>query len=302
MTIAYLSVNSTIIFWNFFMPGLIALDIDGTVAIDHQPINPAVVDYLESLWRAGWQLLFVTGRTYAWGWQLLESLPFPYYYAPFNGALVVHSRNAEVFSKNYLSAALLPGIEKICLHEGVEFIVYTDHHGETICYYRPHKFHPQLLEYVSYRKQRSQETWVALESFSSLPVEEFPALKCFGTFESNQKVAQALQEIIPLHVPVIRDPFNTDFSVLQITDAHVSKGNTVTLLAKHLKMEGRIIAAGDDYNDESMLHVATIAVIMETAPPTMLAYADVLAPSAAQNGIITGLAKAVQLSIRQFCA
>jgi len=276
------------------MKGLIALDIDGTITADHHAIDTSVVDYLCALASEGWQLFFITGRTYAWGLQLLSTLPFSFYYGSFNGALVVHFPTGEVVVRKYLHSSILAGVEALCIDGGVEFIVYTDVEGETVCYYCPHRLDAGLSAYVSMRRVKAQEKWVPLNSLSSLPVSEFPALKCFGTLESNLFVASRIQKILPFHAPVIQDPFNTAYSVLQLTSIDVTKGTSVLQIAKHLKCKGRVIAAGDDYNDESMLAIADVAVVMATAPSPLQGIADIIAPPAFQNGIIDGLSKAIQ--------
>jgi hydroxymethylpyrimidine pyrophosphatase-like HAD family hydrolase len=56
---------------------------------------------------------------------------------------------------------------------------------------------------------------------------------------------------------------------------------------------GKVIAAGDDYNDESMLKVADVKVVMATAPQDLLLKADVVAPAASEEGIIAGLEAAI---------
>ena len=58
--------------------------------------------------------------------------------------------------------------------------------------------------------------------------------------------------------------------------------------------EGIVIAAGDDYNDITMLKSADITVVMSTAPTEILALADIVAPPAVEMGIIEGLGKAVK--------
>ena len=59
------------------------------------------------------------------------------------------------------------------------------------------------------------------------------------------------------------------------------------------KERGKVIAAGDDYNDEPMLEAADIKVVMATAPADLLSKADIIAPAASEDGIICGLEAAI---------
>ena len=45
------------------MKGIIALDIDGTITVEHHSIEPEVVRYLSGLAAEGWKMIFITGRT-----------------------------------------------------------------------------------------------------------------------------------------------------------------------------------------------------------------------------------------------
>ncbi len=57
---------------------------------------------------------------------------------------------------------------------------------------------------------------------------------------------------------LIRDPFNEKYFVAQATHPEVSKGQALSDLKEFLSYSGRTIAAGDDYNDLSMLAKADI--------------------------------------------
>lgn len=44
------------------MPGIIALDIDGTVTAEHHATPAPLVAFLEKLQVASWKLIFITGQ------------------------------------------------------------------------------------------------------------------------------------------------------------------------------------------------------------------------------------------------
>lgn len=274
------------------MKGLIALDIDGTTAVPGHPIAQEVIAFLKELVEQHWAIVFVTGRSLH-GCKVLSALPFPYYVAVHNGAIIVEMPTRRVVAKKYLDRSILPIMHEICTGEPTDFVIFSGCEHNDISFYRPQYFSDQLLEYLRARSSTFQEVWREVVSFEEIGVEQFPSVKCFGLHEPAITVAKRIESRLGLHVPLIRDPFNKGYFVAQATHPDVSKGQALKDLAELLGNTGATIAAGDDYNDCSMLACADISVVMATAPSDMLAEADIIAPPAEQHGLIAGLKNAV---------
>jgi hypothetical protein len=165
--------------------------------------------------------------------------------------------------------------------------------NQDICYYRPALFDADLLDYIERRAAAFRENWRAVGTFKEAAMSDFPTLKCFGKIESMNRVAQSLQEKLGLHAPVIRDPFGEDVFLTLATKCEVSKGGAVRYLKQWTGCGGPVIAAGDDYNDLSMLEEADFRIVMETAPQELKSLADLVAPSAEGCGIISALEQAI---------
>lgn len=277
------------------MKGLIALDIDGTITLPGQPIPLEVVDYLQQLFREQWQILFVTGRTFQWGYEVLKVLPFPYYLAVQNGAITLEMPSRKILLKKYLDKSIIPGMQKVCEGEPTDFVIYAGYEYEDLCYYRPGHFDDPLHDYLKARAAKMKERWQPLDTFDALQIEQFASVKCFGIYSAAELVAQRIEQTLGLHVPVIRDPFNENNFVVQATHPQVNKGQALSDLSNLLSCNGGIIAAGDDFNDLPLFANADIKIVMQTAPPEIKKLADIIAPSAENNGIIEGLKKALQL-------
>lgn len=276
------------------MKGTIALDIDGTITVEHHTMPKEVAEYLASLVREGWRLIFITGRTFAWGHSVLQSLPIDFYFAVQNGAIILEMPSKKIISKKYLNQSILPKMDAICQNEPSDYVIYAGYERKDQCYYRPDRFSKELLHYLKKRIERLEESWQAVESFDHLPISDFPSVKCFGLKESAKRLAHSIEEKLSLHVPLIRDPFNENYFVAQATHPLVSKGQALLDLIAYTGDKGCMIAAGDDNNDQSMLEIADVKIVMETAPQSLLEMADVIAPSAKNLGIIKGLEKAIK--------
>lgn len=273
--------------------GLIALDIDGTITTNMQDIPHNVVQYLADLHQQGWAFVFITGRTFDFGYHVLKVLPFSYYYAVQNGAILLTIPDRKILAKKYLNRSILPAMEKICEKEPTDFVIYAGLEYNNQCFFREKHFSKKLLEYLKARRKAFNEEWENINAFEDLPFNEFPSLKCFGEFDAAQHIAENIEKSLNLHVPVIKDPFCSDFYVVQATHPKVSKGQVLKDLIHKTEYQGTIIAAGDDLNDLSMFEQAHIKVAMENAPIELKLKADIIAPPASLTGIIEGLKKAL---------
>ncbi len=276
------------------MKGLIALDIDGTLTPPGQAISDEVVQFLKELEHDQWQLLFITGRSFAFGYQVVQKFPFPYYFAVQNGAIILEMPHQKIIHKLYLDQRILPVMDEVCEGQPSNFIIYSGFENQDICYFRSRLFSKEIRNYLKARTEKFKEKWIDVPSFKSVDLESFPSVKCFGELPSATLIAQRIETKLGLHVPLIRDPFDFNYYVAQATHAEATKGgvvrNVINILAPRV-----VIAAGDDYNDQSMLAEAHIKIVMATAPQEMLATAHVIAPSAEKKGIIDGLQKAIAI-------
>lgn len=284
-------------FFMFFRvpKGIIALDIDGTLTSETHQVHPEVIKFLTSLAEEKWEFIFITGRPFQWGFQSLYDLPFSYALAVQNGALTLEMPTREILNKQYLTPSIFPAIESICEKEQTDFVVYLGWEYNDWCYYRPDHFDPSLLEYLNRRCTFLKEKWQPVPDFTSLPASTVASLKCFAK-EENQaiRLGRQVEAKTELHAPINRDPFDPNYFVIQMTHPEATKGHALKHFMQSFPTSVPVIAAGDDYNDLSMLKIANVKVVMNTAPDDLKVIADVVAPAASENGIIEGLKKAIE--------
>jgi len=274
--------------------GVIALDIDGTITVEAHLVPQRVVDYLASLYRAGWQLIFLTGRPFQWGFRSLKVLPFPYFLSVQNGALTLEMPAMKVIDRKYLDLGSLPKMEEVCHHYDTDFVIYTGWENGDLCYYRPQNMTKELQQYLKSRCEAISERWEAVEDFRQLPVATFSSLKCFSKEPPAFKMGRQIEQMTGLHCPVIRDPFNAEYLVIQATHHDAAKGPALRRFVRIKGFSGNIIAAGDDHNDISLLEAADIGIAMANAPDELIAKAHFIAPPASEDGIIEGLEMALK--------
>ena len=282
---------------NFFLKikGIIALDIDGTLTEEIHVLPEKVIAYLLTLYQEGWAFIFITGRTFNWGYALLKQIPFPYFFAAHNGAILMKMPSQILLSKKYLPAAICPPLEKICRPESTEFVVYSGFENGDKCYFRPSQFTGESLRYLKKRSSAQKEDWIELADFTDLPLTEFPSFKIFGEFGPLKRIVENIEDALEIHIPLNRDAFNSHYYVAQGTCLNVDKGEALRDILRFFPRHVPVIAAGDDQNDVTMLALADIKIAMSTAPAHMLESAHIIAPPAAEHGIIQGLKEAIKL-------
>lgn len=271
--------------------GIIALDIDGTLTHGTQDLDEDVAGYLTELAESGWSFIFITGRTFEWGNRTLQTLPFFYYLSVQNGAITLEMPSRKIVAAHYFDGSILSRLDAY----RKDYVIYGGYEQQDVCYYRPKEFSETMLQYLMNRCRELNETWVPLDSFESLPISFFPAVKFFATTEEAESLSETLEEQFQLHAPAIRDPFNSNIYVIQGTLLEVNKGEALRDVSKLYPPGILRIAAGDDNNDRPLLKAADVSIAMATAPLDVRALAHIVAPSAEDNGIIEGLKRAIGL-------
>lgn len=278
------------------MKGVIALDIDGTTTAERHHIPEPVVNHLAGLAESGWQIIFLTGRSYLWAAPSLAPLPFSYHMAVQNGAVTVSVPDKEILSTSYVDPVVLREMDAICADEPTDYTLFTGYEHDDVVYYRPEKFSPAIREYATARGAALGEEWRAVDSYDGLCPNGIASLKCFGTRDSVGRICERVEQELGLHCPLIGDPCGEGHYVAQATNPEADKGRALERFIAACNPTGPVIAAGDDNNDKPMFAVADIAIAMGSASEEIRSLADIVAPAATELGIIAGLNAAISKS------
>jgi len=275
---------------------MIALDIDGTITAKKHKLEQNVSNFLNQLAENQWQLLFLTGRTFAFTRGILSTIEAGFYLAVQNGAAIYEMPNSKLFSKNYISISHLAKIEEIVHLENLGLFLDSGSEAGDKVFYKPKEHTPLERSYIDYRISFSPEKWVPVDDFSELPLQEFALAKLFAhkeqAFAIHYKLEQQMGNTI--NSIVLRDPFREQGYIVHINAKDASKSSALLKIKKKLNRGGVVIAAGDDLNDESMLLASDVKIVMEGAPQQLQSIADIIAPAATKEGIIEGITGAIE--------
>jgi Cof subfamily protein (haloacid dehalogenase superfamily) len=273
--------------------GWLALDIDGTLTDQTHSVPAQVIACLKNLHAQGWEVFVITGRTLSFASKALKAFPFPFYLAVQNGADVFYTPNQELVIRHYLAPEIIPCLEGLCSEFAEDFLIYAGWEKGDFCYYRPQRFSQKIQAHIHVMQQLSLEPWQAVDSFSFADHLKFPLIKCLGTKEEMAILYEKLKHDKRLAISLIRDPLAEKVYLNLITHPEATKGHAIKNVVKQVGKRGKIIAAGDDYNDVSMLKQADVKIVMQTAPGELHALADIIAKPSYQHGIIQALETAL---------
>ncbi len=247
---------------------LLAIDIDGTLLDSRGHLPDVHREAVAEAAARGIGVALVTGRSYHFTHQVVETLGVPVTLVVNNGALVKHSTGATVM-KHVLSwgAARQVLASTGAFQESVALVFDRDDNRQ-IVFERMDWSHPNRRGYFERNK-----AFIAAASPLSEALTEDPIQLMFnGSVEPMRELASQLRAMtIAGEFSVALTEYTPrDFSLLDINAAGCTKGST---LAKWAKAQGvardEVMAVGDNLNDVQMLEFAGTAFLMGNAAPEL---------------------------------
>ena len=239
---------------------MLALDLDGTLAIDNHQVLPATRDALKHLHDADVEVVIATGRRYRATRYVIDNLGFEVF-AVCNGGALVKMPDTSTLHESSFSSRQINDLAEIARDMGIPLMAQRDAHDRggadfVIDDQSPwrHSFH----QYFDANKQ-----WGVATDITTQPA-EFVVASTFGE-ESN---LQAFRDRIDAQHPgeynnIIVPPFNTDDYYMEISQSAISKWQGLQHLMTHFDIPAEALCCvGDELNDLSMLMAATHSVAM----------------------------------------
>ncbi|MEG0036696.1 MAG: HAD family hydrolase [Victivallaceae bacterium] len=293
--------------------GVIATDLDGTLTANKRELEPEIKAFLEDLQASGWELLFLTGRYYAYARELLQTCSFPYYLGVQNGTALMFPEEEKCFFSHKLSFECVPFLKKIINGFSVASVIESGVEHDDL-YFRElsstlEKEEILILEaieniYFPNQEARDRRFKKVFSLEDAYPFGDLSVIKILGRISVLEDIREILVNsdfFSVISVSVIAHPFHSQFSIMHITPKEGTKESALSyFLANVSQNEPFVITAGDDFNDEGFLNIGSFKIVMETAPKMMHGLADCLCPSAKRQGILYGLRKGIEIFERKF--
>lgn len=269
--------------------GIFASDIDNTLTDKRHLIPDEVVNYLVNLHNDGWQIVFLTGRTFSFAMMSMEKFDIPFILGVQNGAEVIHMPHAEIVYQGFIQKKLLARLEEIFADYNTGYLVYSGFEAGDYCFYNPDEFSNDMLDYFKKLQSLSSSAWSAIESIEEIDIDATPLVKCFGKRPELEEICARVEKDGLMNASVITDSVDPKKGILLITAKEVDKGKTLKRLCNEKGWKCPIVAAGDDENDLSLLQLADVSICVSGGSKKLEKHADIVAPPSREFGIIKAM-------------
>jgi len=266
------------------------LDIDGTIVDRREIISPRVLFAIGQAREIGCEVVLSTGRTRYTAMPIVHQIePLPDYLIASNGAIAMHLPTRNPIVRRLLPLPVATRMIRMLLDAGAEPYVFEDsvEDGEEaarVLYY-PDRVPGHWATFPRYRPH------------SGLP-DDLPfapvSVSAFGTTAFLRPLVEQLRQALPNDVCVIESGSNDGSWNAEFYQAGVSKQTAIEVVTAHLGVSREnVMAVGDHRNDIEMIQWAGLGVAMGNALPEVIAIADTVTGTYAEDGVAEAIERYV---------
>ena len=252
-------------------PQLIGLDLDGTVVDQHNEVMPAVREELQACQRAGIALAFLTGRRPYTAGKHLEAIGLPALVATNSGCLLWEYPAWNQLARRMFPPDLVQPIAEMLAPYSANFYVDASQTGFEF-FYLERQPTAALEEYLrrwakEARRISDPAEMVGYEITQvAMPAPDDEVLRL-----RDEIRARFDGQVLALAVRWPLIPART----LELFNPEANKGSALRLFAERLGIEQeRVLAIGDDVNDQAMIEWAAHGVAMPGSTGGLELHAD----------------------------
>ena len=262
---------------------LIALDLDGTLTNSKKQITPHT---LETLIRAqqekGLKIILASGRPTYGVAPLANALQldkFGGFILAYNGGEIINWRTHEIMYKNLLDHDVLPYLYECAKKNDFAIVTYENEYVLTEKPDDEYVLKEALLNVMKIKK---------VDNF--LEAVRHPIAKCLIVGEPTHLaiLEKEMQEQLKDRMGVFRsEPY-----FLELVPKGIDKARSLSVLLEELELKREeLMAAGDGFNDLSMVRFAGMGVAMANAQDVVKENADFITLSNDEDGVAYAVEK-----------
>ncbi len=255
---------------------LLVLDLDGTLTNSRKEITPRTLEVLERVQQLGVKLVLASGRPTYGITPLAKQLGMDHfggYILAFNGGKILEFKSMEVLFEQVLPLDLVPALSCAAKDAGAEIITYKDQYILT---------EQPANRYVEHELFLTKMLPQRVENFSEAV--DFDPDKCLivGEPDSLPPLAESLNQRFGEQLSAYRsEPF-----FLEVVPKGIDKALSLTRLLEQIGCTAaEMVAAGDGFNDLSMIELAGLGIAMANAQDIVKEAADIITLSNDEDGV-----------------
>lgn len=261
---------------------MIALDLDGTLALDNHQVSPATRDALAELHHDGnVEVVIATGRRYRTTRFVIENLGFDVF-AVCNGGALVKAPNQSTLHAEFID---VEDIAHLARDHGLPIFAQRDAHDLGGVDFVIDSI-PTWDEHM-HQHQRNNAEWCMAADITAHE-REFMACGTFGDAAVLETFHRELEATHPDTYSVIIVPhLQTETCYCEVSLQHVDKWLGLRKLSEHLSVDATAVCAvGDQLNDMAMIEAAGHGFAMENGHEDLKKVAGRVCGHNAKDGII----------------
>jgi len=258
-------------------PELIAIDLDGTLLINHRHISDENIAAVRKAIGQGINVCLVSGRAIRGMLPAAEKLKLTSPLIALNGAYIFDEVNNEVLFSHPIPRELANRVIELFKQRDV----YIGYHTGMDWF-----VDKECKEMRAEGKSMDRQP----QFVGNLKAGNIPAPhKLIAIDFDHEDRLQSAYEDLSRELPELNVHFSETFA-LEIFDHQVSKATALQFILKinRLPVE-KLMVIGDNFNDISMMQLAGLSVAMGNAPENVKQYADWIAPSNEENGVAVSI-------------
>jgi Cof subfamily protein (haloacid dehalogenase superfamily) len=262
---------------------LIVIDLDGTTVGESNEIQPAVKQAIQAVRAKGVQVAIATGRMYRSALRFYQDLGLTLPLMAYQGAYI------KTPETNQLHRHLT--VSKPQVMELLDLLLQPDLQ-ETL------SVHLYINDHLYVKEERAEtQEYAARSQVKPIPVGD---LRQFLNAEPTKVLALSEDtDLIDRLLTSLKARYTTDelyltksvATFLEATNPLVNKGTAVQYLAEELLglAAVNVMTIGDNFNDLEMIEYAGIGVAMGNAPDRVKSFANWIAPTVEENGVVAAI-------------
>ena len=268
-------------------PGLLGIDVDGTLITDEGHITDMVYSALEKAVSANWEFVIASGRTYYAAKSVIDRLPFLHYAVLSNGACIMDVKETRILYMETLTPEVVREVIKVTREQGAIPALYNSNILHQTVYYDTLEGACEFFTwYVTEDKRCIRIDDVMDYTENVLQVGMIASRDVIFAIRDALKGSGARVLSLPFESPRFGGK-NREFWFLQVVSKQATKLNALRKVAEWLDIpDGRLIAVGDNYNDADMIRGADVGVAMGNAPDEIKEIAREVVGSNNGTGIV----------------
>lgn len=260
---------------------MIALDLDGTLAIANNQVSPATRDALEALHNEeGVEVVIATGRRYRTTRWVIDNLGFDVY-AVCNGGSLVKRPDQSTFMADTFDVS---DIVELARSMNLTVFAQRDHHDQGGADFIIDTGVPWNDDTQGHH-ERNRDFCEAADLTDAN--EEFLICGIMGEKKVLDVFTEELQSHSPGHKTIIVPHTMSNDHYCEITPAHIDKWHGLSSLCDHFNFQAdNICAVGDELNDVPMIQAAGHGVAMANGHEDLHEHATFVCGHNEEDGLL----------------